>query len=303
LTSTQHLRTTQNSASSLRLLRAVRVAHQNNQWAQVLSFLVSAALAVAGLLTRPQPTAIATVALIGAAWAVFYRLLMAPWAERHLRTAATLQERFDTEVLGLPWNRIAVGDPISDEEVNRLARRFRGDPDRLLDYYVVADTAAPYGALFCLEQNLAWGSRVRLRFAQLIATFMILWSVFGVVLVLSTGGTANQLLSGWFVPSLGLLLVCLDAYRVQIASSRERTRVLGMVRAVLDDPASPLITNTAAFTMFARQVQDTLFTMRRVQPRLPHWYFKRFHDKDEGDFEVKRDTLEGRFPPLPLVAP
>ncbi|WP_435153372.1 S-4TM family putative pore-forming effector [Micromonospora aurantiaca (nom. illeg.)] len=303
MTSTQHLRKTQNSASSLRLLRAVRVAHQNNQWAQGLSFLVSAALAAAGLLSRSEPTATATVALIGTTWAAFYWLLIAPWAERHLWTAAALQERFDTEVLGLPWNRIAVGDPISDDEVNRLARRFRGDADRLLDYYLIADAAAPYGVLFCLEQNLAWGSRVRFRFAQLAATFMILWSVFGVVLVLSTGGTVNQLLSGWFAPSLGLLIVCLDAYRVQIASSRERTRVLAMVRAAFDDPASPLITNATRFTTFARQVQDTLFTMRRVQPRLPHWYFKRFHHQDKSDFEVKRDTLEDRFPPFSLTVP
>jgi hypothetical protein len=297
LTSTRHLTTTQDSESSLRLLRAVRVAHQHNQWAQGLSFIVSAALAVAGLVGGSRPAATATIALVGLAWAVFYRLLMAPWAENYLRIAATLQEKFDTDVLGLPWNRVLVGDQIPDEDVSRLARSFRGDPDRLPGYYVIADTAPPYGVLFCHKQNLAWGSRVRRRFAQLVAAFAILWSVFGVVFVLSTGGTVSRLLSGWFVPSLGLLLVCMDAYRVQVASSRERTRVLGLVRAVLEGPASPLISDDAAFTAFARQVQDTLFTMRRVQPRLPHWYFKRFHDQDESDFNVEKEKLQTSFPP------
>jgi hypothetical protein len=301
--STRHLTTTQDNELSLRLLRAVRVAHQHNQWAQGLSLGVSAALAIAGLMSRSHPAATATTALLGLAWAVFYRLLMAPWAEHYLRTAATVQERFDTEVLGLPWNRVLVGAPIDDDEVSRLSRRFRDDPDRLPGYYLIADAAPPYGVLFCLVQNLAWGSRIRLRYAQLVATFAILWSSFGVVFVLSTGGTVSRLLSGWFVPSLGLLLVCLDAYRVQIASSRERTRVLGLVRAVIDDRASPLITDHASLTSFARQVQDTMFTMRRVQPRMPHWYFKRYHDQDELDFKAAKKMLESRFPPVKHPAP
>ncbi|NED53823.1 hypothetical protein G3I24_23355 [Micromonospora aurantiaca] len=287
----------------MRLLRAVHVAHRNNQRAQGLSVVVSVALAVGGLMSWSQPAATSTIALLGATWAMLYQLLMAPWAEHYLRTAATLQEMFDVDVLGLPWNRVAVGDRISDEEVSRLARRFHGDPDRLRGYYLIADTASPYGVLFCLEQNLAWGSRIRRRFAHLVATFAFLWSAAGVVLAISTGATANRLLGGWFVPSLGLLLVCLDMYRIQIGSSRERTRILGLVRATLDDPESPLILDTALFAAFARQVQDNLFHMRRVQPRMPYWYFRRHHDADRIDFEVKRRTLEARFPSVHQPAP
>jgi hypothetical protein len=303
LTSTWHLGTTQDSESALRLLKAVRVAHQNNQWAQGLSFVVSAGLAAGGLVIRNHLGATATIAVLGAAWAAFYRLLMAPWAEQHLRTAATLQEMFDVEILGLPWNQVAVGDRIGEEEVSRLARRFRGDQNQLRGYYLIANAAAPYGVLFCLEQNLAWGSRIRRRFAQLVGTFALLWSAVGVVHALSTGGSVNRLLGGWFVPSLGLLLLCLDMYRTQVASSRERTRILRLVRSVLEDPGSPLIPNAASFAAFARQVQDTLFHMRRVQPRMPYWYFRRYHDADKADFEVKRRTIEASFPSVRQPAP
>lgn len=50
--------------------------------------------------------------------------VMAPWAERYLRIAATLQEMFDTDVLGLQWNSVAVGNRIGDDEVSRLSRPF-----------------------------------------------------------------------------------------------------------------------------------------------------------------------------------
>jgi predicted pore-forming effector associated with SMODS systems len=56
------------------------------------------------------------VALGGALWAAVYKGVMAPWAERHLRVAATLQEMFDADLLGLPWNRVAIGDRIGDDD-------------------------------------------------------------------------------------------------------------------------------------------------------------------------------------------
>jgi hypothetical protein len=121
----------QDSAAAMRLLKAVAVTHLHNQRVQALSIGISIALAVTGLLTGPGSTYAAVVTLIGALWAAVYQGLMAPWAERNIRTAAALQEMFDADLLGLPWNRVAVGDRIGDDEVSRLSRRFRGDESRL----------------------------------------------------------------------------------------------------------------------------------------------------------------------------
>jgi hypothetical protein len=286
----------QDSVGALRLLKAIAVAHLYNQRAQALSLGVSIVLAVAGLLTGPGSRYGTTVALGGALWVAFYKGVMAPWAERHLRIAATLQEMFDADLLDLPWNRVAVGERIGDDEVSRLSRRFRGDESCLRGYYLVARVSAPYDVLFCLEQNLAWGSRIRLRFAQMMLGVLVLWSAVGVLFTLATGGTVSRLLTGWFVPSLGLLLLCLEIYRTQMESTRERLRVLGLVRAVIDEPSSPVIVTPTALTLFARQVQDTLYYMRRLQPRLPTWYFRRYHDQDKFDFQVRLQELEARFP-------
>ncbi|MFJ6070189.1 S-4TM family putative pore-forming effector [Streptomyces sp. NPDC093065] len=296
MTSTHPIADQQEGVAAVRLLKAVAVAHLRNQRAQTLSLSVSIALAVAGLLTGSDSRYGTAVTLGGTLWAALYMAVMAPWAERYLRIAAALQEMFDAEVLDLPWNNVAVGNRISHDEVSRLSRSFRGSEDRLRGYYLVVDAAAPYDVLFCLEQNLAWGSRIRLRFAQLTLGTLVLWSMAGVLLALTTGGTVSRLVTGWFVPSLGLLLLCLQMYRTQMTSIQERLRVLGLVRAVIDDPASPVITTPAAFTRFARQVQDTLYQMRRLQPRLPTWYFRRYHDQDKGDFQIRMQELESRFP-------
>ena len=296
MTSTHRITDRQDSDSALRLLKAVAVTHSYNQRAQALSFGVSIALAVAGLLTGPGPQYGTAVALVGTIWAAAYKVVMEPWAERYLRIAATLQEMFDADVFGLPWSRVEVGDRIGEDEVSRLSRRFRGDEDRLRGYYLVANAAVPYDLLFCVEQNLAWGSRIRLRFAQMMLGALVLWSAAGVLLTLVTRLTVGQLVIGWFVPSLGLLLLCLGTYRIQMASTRERLRVLRLVRAVIDERSSPVIASPAEVTLFARQVQNALYHMRRVQPRLPTWYFQRYHDEDRSDFQARMRELERRFP-------
>ncbi|WP_432193091.1 S-4TM family putative pore-forming effector [Streptomyces sp. bgisy027] len=296
MTNTHPIADRQESVAAIRVLKGVAAAHLRNQRAQTLSLSVSIALAVAGLLTGSGSRYGTVITLGGTLWAALYMGVMAPWAERYLRIAATLQEMFDVDVLGLPWNNVAVGNRIGDDEVSRLSRRFRGGEDRLRGYYLVVDAAAPYDVLFCLEQNLAWGSRIRLRFAQLMLGVLVLWSTAGVLVTLASGATVSRLVAGWFVPSLGLLLLCLEMYRTQMASIQERLRVLGLVRAVIDDPTSPVIATPATLTRFARQVQDTLYQMRRLQPRLPTWYFRRYHDQDKEDFQVRMQELETRFP-------
>lgn len=280
----------------MRVLRAIAVAHHRNQRARALSLGVSIFLAGVGLLAGSGSRYGTAVTLGGTLWAALYVGLMGPWAERCLRLAATLQEMFDVAVLGLPWNNVVVGDRISDDEVNRLSRRFHGGEDQLRGYYLVADANVPYDVPFCLEQNLAWGSRIPLRFAQLMLSVLVLWAAAGVLLTLATDATVSRLVTGWFVPSLGLMLLCLEMYRTQMASTQERLRVLGLVRAVIDDTTSPVIATPAALISFARQVQDTLFQMRKLQPRLPGWYFRRYHDQDKGDFQIRMQDLELRFP-------
>ncbi len=256
---------------------------------------MSVLVACLSLLAKPVPGATPTVVLVGTAWAVIYATLVVRWSGRYMRTSATLQEMLDVGLFNLPWNMVAVGDPVPEDDVSRLSRRFRRGVSRLRDYYLVAEVPAPYDVLFCLEQNLAWGSRVRLRFANVLAAAVMLWFAAGLAVGIATGSTVGQLVTQWFVPSLGLLLLCLDVYRAQVSITRERTRVLGLLRTTVDDPASPVLATDQAFTVFARQIQDVLFQMRSQQPRVPTWFFRWFHDSDITDFRFKMQALEARF--------
>lgn len=284
----------QNSERILDLHRAVAVAHRHAQRVHVAALLMSTVVAALGVLARIVPNAVSAIALAGAVWTAIYAVALAPWAVRYQRISATLQEMLDTELFGLPWNRVGVGEKIPEDQVSSFKNRYRGEHSWLRDYYLVAAVPAPYDLLFCLEQNLGWGSRVRQRYAQLLLGVAVLWTMAGLIVGMVGGLRITEVVSGWFVPSLGLLLLCLDTYRTQLSNTRERTRVRDIVSAVSADPAGAPLTDGPDWEKFARQVQDVLFQMRRQQPRIPVWFFRRFHDRDKRDFEYRMRLLEER---------
>lgn len=288
----------QNSERMLDLHRAVAVAHRQAQRVHAAALLMSVAVAALGVVARVAPSSTAVVGLVGAGWTAVYAVALAPWAARYQRTSATLQEMLDTELFELPWNRVAVGEKIPEDRVSDLKYRYRGDESRLRDYYLVAAVPGPYDVLFCLEQNLAWGSRVRERYGQLLLAVAAVWAAAGLAVGFSASLQVSQLISGWFVPSLGLLLLCLDIYRAQLSNTRERTRVRAIVAAASSDPVGAPLAPGPEWTTFARQVQDVLFQLRRQQPRTPVWFFRRFHDRDRRDFEYRMRVLEERLNPV-----
>ncbi|OZV83027.1 hypothetical protein CA850_05845 [Micromonospora echinospora] len=262
------------------------VCHSRAQRLDNLRMAVSAALGVAGAVVAVTAAPGTVVTVAGALWAVANALGLGAWSRGQLRQAAVLQEMFDVDLFGLPWNPVAAGDRIDAHEVSRLERAFRRDEQYLRDYYEIPPLPAPYDVLACQQQNLGWGSRIRLRYAHTVLGGVVLWSVLGVVFGVTSGMTVAELLLQWFVPSLGGLMVGLEVYRTQRDVAVDRTRALAVLRAHLAPAASSEPTAPSDLLVLARQIQDLIFHSRRGQARVPDWFFRRFHAADRVDFQV-----------------
>ncbi|MFG1872281.1 S-4TM family putative pore-forming effector [Micromonospora arborensis] len=289
------LATRQNSARILDLQRAIAVTHERSQRVYTAALVLSIAVAALGIVAKIAPLTAAAVSLAGALWTGAYTIILSPWADRYQRLSAALQEMMDRALFDLPANPVLVGAAVPEDQLSDLKNRYRGQESWLRDYYVVADVPDPYAALFCFEQNFAWGSKVRQRYAQMLAGLAVLWVATGVIVGLFTGMRVTALIGGWFVPSLGLLLLCLDTYRVQLSNNRERSRVREIVYGLSAESSTTRLTAGREWDALARQFLDVLFTLRRQQARTPVWFFRRYHDHDQRDFEYRKQVLEERF--------
>src|SRR5262249_57295193 len=108
---------------------------------------------------------------------------------------------------------VAAGDRWGLPEVNRLSRRSRTPDSDLRDYYDVPALPRPYDVLTCQQQNLAWGSRVRRRYSTALLTLVLGWCLLGLLVGWLAHLKVGDLGLRWFIPSLGLLLLGIEAWR------------------------------------------------------------------------------------------
>nr|WP_281374347.1 S-4TM family putative pore-forming effector [Micromonospora jinlongensis] len=283
----------QNRPEMMALLHAMSVCHSRAQRLDNLRMALSIAISVVGAVVAFTGVSSSGVTAVGALWAVVNAIGLGSWSTGQLRRAATLQEMFDVRLFELPWNAVAAGEPLGAEEVSRLDRAYRGDEQYLRDYYEVPPLSRPYDVLACQQQNLGWGARVRRRYAYAVLAGVALWATVGIVFAVTADLTVTQLLTQWFVPSLGALLLGLEIYRGQRGVAVERDRALALlqqrVAAAVRHDADP-VTGAELLTL-ARQTQDLIFHSRQGQARVPDWFFRRFHTADRTDFQAAMTDL------------
>ncbi|MCP2323032.1 hypothetical protein HDA40_001539 [Hamadaea flava] len=271
------------------LLRAMSVSHKRAQRLDLAQTVLSLGIAASSLAATFVDVATA-LTIIGALWAVIYSVGLVSWADNELRRAAVLQEMLDVRLFRLPWNPVIAGDQVGHEEINRLSTRYRGRQDMIEHYYEVPDLPAPYDVVACQQQNLGWGIRVRRRYAYVVLSGVVAWSVLGVVIGAWTGLTVGDVVLRWYVPSLGAILLGLDIFRSQRDVAEERGRALRIMR---DRVRESIRTPGVDLAGFARQVQDVIYLTRQRTPRVPDWFFLRYRAGDRADFKAMMDELAG----------
>ena len=290
----------QNEPDMLDLLRAAFASHVRQQRAETVRAGVSLAVAALSILAAVVSATGTIVAVIGAVWTAIYTILVIPLTKREARRSATVQEMFDIDLFGLPWNATAVGGRLRPDEISQLTRAFTpggGRGNRLRDWYVdIGGIPQPYDILICQQQNLAWDARLRRRWATVMVAAVTVWVFIGIAVGYANAMTIQETLLRWFLPSLSALIYGIEGFLTQLDIAKERERVLGIVQEEIDKACQTLTRSQLAQLMIkAREVQDIVFVTRKQAARVPDWFYARFRDKDESDFHANaqhvRDTL------------
>ncbi|MDQ7909308.1 S-4TM family putative pore-forming effector [Phytohabitans sp. ZYX-F-186] len=271
----------QNTREMAHLLKAMSAAHRRARRFDASYLSVSILVALSGLVATFVDVLAVPVSVVGGLWAVACGAGITAWTRREVQRAATIQEMFDVRLFELPWNTVAAGDPIGAAEVNWLAKRYRGGGSALRDYYDVPTLPRPYDVIACQMLNLAWGARIRRRYARTLLAGVFGWSAAGVVVGAFAGLTVTETVLWWYVPSLGVALVAWEAFRAQRDVAAGRERVLDLVWAEVRASAPG---REAGLLEMARRVQDAILQTRTRDIRVPNWFFTRFAKADRADF-------------------
>lgn len=199
------------------------------------------------------------------------------------KCGAKVQEQFDTEVLGLDWNRLVAGARVDLEDIRAITSRPLPDTEkkRLLDWYEpsISTLPLPVGRLICQRTNLTYDSRVRARYANMLLGFAILIAVGLFVFALCKKLPMDEVILNLCLPALPLTAFVLREHRKQ----RDTIETLATLKNEVEKLWERALGGAAFATLTtdSRALQDAIYRHRASNPLVFNWLYNRLRDRDE----------------------
>lgn len=210
------------------------------------------------------------------------------------KLAASIQEKFDTYVLLIDWNKTLLPRKPEDGLILRYYNKFikKNKVDKLYSWYSneVLPVNTNIATLLCQRTNCSYDFTLRKRYANTIlliaaSTFIILLIVAG-----QNAITVPSFISNALFPSLPVFVL---AYK-QITSNKEAIENLGELKNLIENELENIKLNDSLDSHLIRQIQDKIYLKRINSPLLPEWAydFLRQNLEDEMHFSIKETVNE-----------
>lgn len=248
-------------------------------------FLSVPVVIVLAILVVAYPDAKGFAALYGFLASLSDVLLFSPWQKSIREDAARIQEQFDCEVLGIPWNDLKAGKKPDSELVRAQADKYQkwaSEMPSVSDWYgcEVGELPIHIGRIACQRSNCWWDATQRRMYASWILGFVIVISV--VVLLISTrsGSSIEDFVVRVLCPLFPLLLLGIRQFVDHKEAARRGEKLKEYAGKVWADALGGK--PEQQLTQMARGLQDEIFDHRMRSPLIFDAIYKRLQSSYES---------------------
>lgn len=275
----------------------LRARHRNYRAAKVtqgLLVLLSIVLPVIGVWVGPQAPeirpylALTSLILLVMETALFDRI-----QKDQLKRGAKLQEQFDTDVFGLPWNRFVTGAQVEHEDVRRLSAKLlsKKREAHFLAWYEVCIGRLPLHVARLIGQrtNISYDARLRRRYGGWLLTLTVLFGVALLYAGLYKGLQFPDLIMTLAVPFLPVLTWALRERMQQANAAISLTNLNGEWDKIWTKALGGA--DAAALTAESRALQDAIYQHRERSPLVFDWVYSIFRSANEDEAHHAAEDL------------
>lgn len=229
----------QNSSYSIDLLKAMRQSYDNGKCFRFTRVVITASIPIISIfIINLNSDSKAFFALISAIWLAFSRLYFINFEKECIKTAAVLQEEFDTKLFKIPWNKMLVGETINDKKRMLLSNSFKGDESKLLNWYPGLNKIANENltCLMCQKTSLQWEVELRKFYKNKVLLPILLFSlVITIVTLFQFNLSFQTIILSIIIPSLPLLLHLIETLNAHKNQISVQEKVLSSIKSSIND--------------------------------------------------------------------
>lgn len=277
----------QNAPWSIQLLAAQRQLYtEAKRWRRLRAWSVTAFAIIGVGATLLAPDLLKVLGPVGAVLAVV-QWAASVFEKQRTKTAANVQEQFDTSVYPLDWNPI-LGPKADAEDVVAAASRFKGDRTMLADWYSIPDAVPrPLDVLLCQRSNLRWDAALRRAYANRVSLGLV-----ALFLAIVAAGLARELSLMEFafacLPSVGAFLFGLETIR----GHRQHGSAQVELKAKLENAWGVARTKPRSLRATElRAIQDRIYHLRVAAPPVPDTFYWRKRDQFEWEMRLAVERM------------
>lgn len=273
-------------------------------WQLVLTAFVTVFLTLLDLTLSPLGYSIAWIrGLYGIVIALLDLLLLTPSINQLRQKAASIQELFDCEVLGLEWNKILVGDKPMNEDIKKYSdqhlRRVKSF-DKLKSWYAETIEAVDGAAakIICQRSNFSYDYSIRKSFIHWVVGISIAIFVLLAAIALFNDVSLRSFVLTVILPFLPVLTLSVKLYNEHGTSIRNLESLKSHISGLWSGVVSGTTINLESPL---RQIQDKIYLNRKSNPLIPERVYDRlrpgleqqmYYCVDELVEEYKRAQLK-----------
>lgn len=280
----------QNKKTNLELLAAQRQLYSDTKVTQEIQLVIVVLIPILfALIVYVFQELRVWASLYGFCALLADALVLDSLAQEKRKTAARIQELFDSIVLNFEWNSLCVGAKPNPETISQTSRSYlqrEGGFDALKDWYPQGLESLPCGLarLLCQRTNCWWDSDLRRKYrASLYGVLAVIFFI-GVGVTIIVGASLQDFILMFLAPLSPVFLIA-------IRIAKKQGEIIGAsdnFRKFADNLWNDALRNKLSeseLKAFSRQLQNEIFVHRCNKEQVPDWFYKLFRESQQLNME------------------
>lgn len=217
------------------------------------------------------------------------------YIDRCKKTAASIQEDFDTTIFPLKSNELLNTTFVDAEVIRKYSKKDRNNPKKIskvTNWYSkeIQIVSTNVAILFCQRMNICYDQNIKKKYNQLLIILSLLTFLILLSLALSNDFSLMKFMIEVILPSIPIFAFTYKEYN----TSLESVDNLQKLREIIEDNLKSISINDTIDEDELRRIQDRIYQNRILSPLIPDFIYSILWTKleDQMNYSVKTKIEE-----------
>ncbi len=217
------------------------------------------------------------------------------YIDRCKKTAASIQEYFDTTIFSIPENELLNTTFVDSDTIRKYSKKDKCNikkVNKVTNWYSkeIEYLETNIAILFCQRMNICYDQNIKKKYNLFLITLSILTFILLLSLSLANDFTLMKFMTEVFLPSIPIFTFTYKEFNTNLESVDN----LQKLREIIEERLNSLSINDSIESEELRKIQDRIYQNRILSPLIPNFIYTILWGEleDQMNYSVKNKISE-----------